>query len=46
MKILKDQVFNGIDQAMEAQPILQWDELQFFISGEVKDEESCPILTF
>lgn len=46
MKICKDRVFNGTDQAMEGQSILQWNELQAYISGELKDEDSCPILTF
>ncbi|MDR3008229.1 MAG: hypothetical protein LBV59_09870 [Sphingobacterium sp.] len=46
MKILKEQIFNGMDQALEEQALLQWAELLPFIANGDDDADSCPILAF
>jgi hypothetical protein len=47
MKILKEQVFNGMDQTAQDPVVLQWMELLPYIMGSDDDDaDSCPILAF
>lgn len=46
MNVLKEQVLMNVDEVVEGQALLQWNELLPFITEEAANGDRCPILTF
>lgn len=46
MNVFKEQILMIVEEVVEGQAILQWNELLPFITEEAASGDRCPILTF